>query len=137
MNKEEHVSTKIKPDNSNQLKSVTAEEGKRLKYVKIELNEPDRIVPVVVFAFHDALAGDDDGMCDEGIGFNVQPISNAVRVLIRPDVSKEEAKIILKEIIKFIDQDRYDWGLETDRYLERCREAIAKKNRVKTRKKAA
>ena len=121
--------TKIKQDNSNSFMDETAEEGELPKYVKIEINEHDRIVPVVVFAFHDSI--EDDGMCDQGIGFNVQPISNAVRILIRPDVSKEEAKIILRAAIRIIDHDRYDWGLETDKYLERCRESIERKNQKK------
>lgn len=128
-------SSKVEKDLSKPFMDETKKDNKRLKYVKIEITELDRIVPVVVFAFHDSIS--DNGICDQGIGFNVQPISNAVRVLIRPDVSKEEAKIILKEAIRIIDHDRYDWRLETDRYLDRCRESIEKNKRAKMRKKAS
>jgi hypothetical protein len=55
---------------------------------------------------------------DEGIRFNVQPISNSVRILIRPDVAKKEVKRILRKAIKIIDEDKYDWPQETDNYLK-------------------
>lgn len=112
---------------------------KRLKYAKIELNEQNRIVPVVQFAFHDGIPDEryyvpgidyDDDIWDEGIGCSVQPTSNTVRVLIRPDVSKAEAKIILTKIIRLIEADESDWGLETDNYLNHWKAKIAEKKRA-------
>ena len=107
---------------------------KKQKYVKLEVNEQDRIVPVVQFVFNDSIpdycycepdaaAGND--IWESNIGCNVQPISNTVRVLIRPDVSKQEAKDILTKIIKLIDEDKHDWCQETENYLNMLKTHVA------------
>ena len=108
--------------------SIASEKDGKMKSVHIELKEDDRIVPVVIFAFRDAERVEDE-TCDEGIGVNVQPIDNAVRVLIRSDISKEQAIDILTKIITVIEHDCYDWGFETDCFLENFRREVEKKNR--------
>jgi len=131
-----------------------SEESTELKYVKIEINEQQRLVPVVQFAFHDrvpdgchdmAEIDDDcipgsyfgDDIWDEGIGCNVQPVSNTVRVLIRPDVSKQEAINTLIKIIGLINIDELDWGQETDNYLNHWKAQIAEKKRKDAVRSAA
>jgi hypothetical protein len=130
---------KIKPDATNPVVDESSEDENRLKRVTIEMNEHDRIVPVVVFEFHDRIPEGccsipcpyDDDMWDEGIGVNVQPISNAVRVHIRPDVSKKTVQTILKKLIKIIGQDKYDWPEETDNFLNNWKKEVEAKRRNK------
>ena len=131
---------KNKSGRLNQPESNVAKDEKPLRHVKFEINEFNRLVPVVQFAFHDRVP---DGYCqipgthihediwDQCIGCNVQPVSNAVRVLIRPDVSKQDAQEILRKIIKIIDEDKYDWPQETDNYLDRWRKIVEKNKRRK------
>lgn len=59
----------------------------------------------------------------------MQPIDNAVRVFIRPDISKEQAVDILTKIITVIEYDSYDWGFEVDRFLDDFRRKVETKNR--------
>ena len=123
-----------------------SEANAELKYVKIEINEQNRVVPVVQFAFHDRIPDGCDDMpndyfeddfWDESFGCNVQPVSNTVRVLIRPDVSKQEAINILIKMMWLIDQDKHDWELETENYLNRWEAQIALDKRENAVKSAA
>jgi len=135
----------IIPETSTPVINEVSEDEKKLKYVRFEINERNRLVPVVVLAFHDLpiddicsiLEPDDEAdIFEEGIGFSVQPMSNIVRVLIRPDVPKKTAQKILKIIIKIIGQDKCDWQQETDNYLNRLIKESTETKRVNQGKSA-
>lgn len=131
---------KFKPDTTNPVVNESSKDEEEVRYTRIKLDKEHRIVPVVEFAFHDRLP---DGSCfgpevcsvdeiwQQGIGCNVQPVSNTVRILIRPDVSKTDVKKILRKAIEIIDKDRTDWPQETDNFLNNWKKEIEAKRRNK------
>ena len=98
-----------------------------MKSVQIDLKDDDRIVPTVIYAFRDGERIEDLN-CEVGIGVNVQPIDNAVRVLIRPDLTKQQALEILYLIAEIVSNDDSDWHYEVDRFLDDFRREVEKKN---------
>ena len=114
----------------NQIDTIDNEQVDRdssLKSVQIDLKDDDRIVPTVIYAFRDGERIEDLN-CEVGIGVNVQPIDNAVRVLIRPDLTKQQALEILYLIAEIVSNDDSDWHYEVDRFLDDFRREVEKKN---------
>lgn len=109
---------RIEADMSNPFLDEVTEEKLREEHIDSDTNNNYKVVPFIEFAFYQALTSDHmlmPGPDDDGdkwrasFEFDVAPLSQAVRVLIRPDVSKKEAKRILRKIIKLIDADDSDW----------------------------
>ena len=80
-----------------------------------------RVVPFITFGFYVPLTSDgyimsgpdeDGDIWNHNLCFEIQPMAMALRVMIRPDISKTDAIRILNKIIKQIVEDEFDWNQE-------------------------
>ena len=132
---------KMKKDLSNPFMDKDLDKKIKKQIFDLQSREFVRAVPFITFDFYVAIT--DDGylmpspdpdsdnwgerMCcelrpmptllDEGMCVEILPMATALRVLIRPDVSKEKAIKILTKIIRLIRNDKLDWPQESNKFV--------------------
>lgn len=113
-----HFKKRYKMDDSNPFMDEYYDDDMKEEIRKCTYDNVLHAVPFVTFDFFDALRSDrctttapdtDGDVCDEEFCFKIEPLATALRVMIRPDMSKGEAVRILNKIIKKISEDTIDW----------------------------
>ena len=110
---------KIKMDRSNPFLDKDLDKSFREEILADQASELLRVVPFLAFDFFISLTSDgfimpgpdeEGDLWDENLCFEIKPMATALRVMIRPDVSKADAIRILNKIIRQIGEVEFDWN---------------------------